>query len=518
MIEGRAITPTPVSAARPCAARAARALQALSALLLAAATLAACRAATTGPAPAAGPPLLSLGTAVGEVTASSAVVWGRCDRPGTFHTRIIPSERSQDTAALAEHDNTAHIVFDKLRAATAYTYRAWCSADGINADGAVTSRAGSFHTAPAADTPAAARIVWGGDLGGQNVCRDAQLGYPIFASLAARKPDLFVALGDMIYADDACEALGRYGNAQVAGPPPAVDQAGFWAHWRYNRTDPGQQALLDTVPMVAVWDDHEIANDAGPHDDSPPFAHGAHLLPPALHAFLDYQPMAPPPDDPTRLYRSLRWGKLVELFILDTRQFRDANDAPDSDAAPKTMLGTAQHAWLEQALVQSDATWKVIVASVPLSIPTGKATARDGFASGGGATGFAREAQSIFALLRAHDIRNSVWITTDVHFATGFVYRPAVDDPSFVSRELITGPLNAGIFPVEAFDPLFHPERLFYYAPPTADSVTSYDQALDWFNYGLLEVFPNGRLSVGIFNGRGQTVYRTTLQPDPPQS
>ncbi|MEO8602127.1 MAG: alkaline phosphatase D family protein [bacterium] len=465
-------------------------------------------------APNLAPPMLSLGTAVGEVTASSVVVWGRCDRPGTLHVRITPGERSLDAEALAAHDGTARVLIDNLRAAQAYTYRAWCSAGGVNDDGAVTSRSGAFRTAPAPDVSVSARIIWSGDLGGQNVCRDATLGYPIFASLLARKPDLFVALGDMIYADDPCTATGRYGNAQIVGPPPATDRAGFWAHWRYNRADPGQQALLGAVPMAAVWDDHEIANDAGPHQDTPAFANGAHLLPPALQAFLDYQPMLPPADDPTRLYRSLRWGKQLELFILDLRQYRDANASADSDAAPKSMLGAAQRAWLEQALIASDATWKVIVASVPLSIPTGAADGRGGFASGGDATGFAHEAASIFETLRAHGIRNHLWITTDVHFATGFVYRPSRADPSFLSREIITGPLNAGVFPTEAVDPTFSPERLFYYAPPSADAITSFSEAQDWFNFGLLEIFDNGRLAIGIFNGRGQAVYRTTLQPE----
>ena len=467
-------------------------------------------------APDLPPPALSLGTAVGEVTATSAVIWGRCDRPAALHARITPGERSLEADALAEHDGTARIVVDDLRPATAYTYRAWCSAGGRNDDGAVTSRAGAFHTAPAPDAVLPVRVVWGGDLGGQNVCRDAALGYPIFYSLAARKADLFVALGDMIYADDVCLATGRYGNAQIEGPPPAVDRAGFWAHWRYNRADPHQQALLAAVPMVAVWDDHEIANDAGPHHDTPPFAHGTHLLPPALQAFLDYQPLVPPANDPTRLYRSLRWGKLLELFILDTRQFRDANGAPDGDAAPKSLLGAAQRAWLEESLVKSDATWKVIVASVPLSIPTGGADARDGFAAGGGATGFAREAASIFETLRAHGVRNHLWITTDVHFATGFAYRPIAADPGFLSHEIITGPLNAGVFPRDDLDPTFRPERLFYYAPPQAHDIASFDEAQDWFNFGLLEVFNNGRLSIGVFNGRGQAVYRTTLTPDPP--
>ena len=62
----------------------------------------------------------------------------------------------------------------------------------------------------------------------------------------------------MIYADNACNALGLYGNAQVPGPGPAADLATFWAHWRYNRADAASQRLLRSTSYVGVWDDHEV--------------------------------------------------------------------------------------------------------------------------------------------------------------------------------------------------------------------------------------------------------------------
>jgi alkaline phosphatase D len=315
----------------------------------------------------------------------------------------------------------------------------------------------------------------------------------------------------MIYADDVCLPLGRYGNTQIVGPLPAQQLDGFRAHWRYNRADASCQRLLATTPYYAVWDDHEIRNDSGPHDDQAWLAPGGHLLPAALQAFLDYQPLIPPASAPTHLYRSVRWGKYVELFVLDTRQYRDPIAALDSEAQPKTMLGAEQMAWLEQALAASDATWKVIVASVPLSIPTGTVTG-DGFADGGTGTGYEREAARIFRALRAGDIRNSLWITTDIHFATGFIYRPFPDDPGWTAYEFTSGPLNAGIFPNQKLDPTFHPERLFLYAPPSPD-IASFDDALGWFNFGLVEVDTAGALTVSIVNGRGETVVQHRLDP-----
>jgi alkaline phosphatase D len=451
-------------------------------------------------------PRLTHGTTVGEVSATAAVVWGRCDRAAALHVRLADIDREGATEVTAATDCTGKIPFDSLQPDTRYVYDAWCGA------GTGYAERGTFRTAPAATTPAPLRFAWGGDVGGQNVCRDRERGYPIFSVLAARGLDFFVGLGDMIYADNPCLPRGRYGNTQIAGPPPAVDLAGFWAHWRYNWSDPAFQQFRRGTPYYGVWDDHEIRDDSGPHDDDTPLAPGVHLLPIALRAFLDYQPLSPPAGAPTRLYRSVRWGRHAEMFLLDTRQYRDALAERDSAAQPKTMLGAEQLAWLEQGLAHSDATWKVIVASVPLSIPTGSA-ARDGFAAGGTGQGYEREAMRLFRALRADGIRNSLWITTDVHFATGFVYHPLADDPTWSTTEFTSGPLNAGVFPRSDLDLTFRPERLFQYGPPTAESIASFDEAIGWFNFGEVDITADGTLTVSIVNGRGDTVFRYLLRP-----
>lgn len=449
-------------------------------------------------------PHLTHGTAVGEVSSTSAVLWGRCDRATALHVLLGGDDKARAIDVSAATDFTGKIGYTTLAPDTSYAYRAWCG------DALAAGAVGDFHTAPAATAPRPLRFVWGGDVGGQNVCRDRSRGYPIFDVIAARRPDFFIGLGDMIYADDACLPLGRYGgNAQIVGPLPAQQLEGFRAHWRYNRADASCQRLLATTPYYAVWDDHEIRNDSGPHDDDAWLAPDGHLLPSALQAFIDYQPLIPPVSAPTRLYRSVRWGKHVELFVLDTRQYRDAIAAPDSAARPKTMLGAEQLAWLEQALAASDATWKVIVASVPLSIPTGTVTG-DSFADGGTGTGYEHEAARIFRTLRADGIRNSLWITTDIHFATGFILRPFPDDLAWTAYEFASGPLNAGVFPHAKLDATFHPERLFFYGPPSPD-IASLDDALGWFNFGLIEVDAAGALSVSIVNGRGETVFQYRL-------
>ncbi len=462
---------------------------------------------------------LTDGIAAGEVTSSTAVVWGRCDQPALLQAVLKAKsggpEQVRQVAVDAGHDFTGKVLFDGLAPATAYEYRVWCHGATASRDGEVAAARGVFRTAPAAEDPRPVRFVWSGDLAGQNACRDAREGYTVLDRVAEQSPDFFIGLGDMIYADDRCAAIGRYGNRQIVGPKtPSLDLAGFWAHWRYNRVDPASQRLLASTAYYGVWDDHEVMSDFGPHHDTLRQAPRRHLLPIGLQAFLDYQPMIPPAAAPKRLYRRIRWGKEVELFFLDTRQYRDANILPDTGLRPKTMLGAAQRQWLIDGLTHSDATWKVVVCSVPLSIPTGnERKGHDGWAAYPGQTGFERELLSILRELELHHVRNQVWITTDVHFATVFRYTPFPEDAGFQLHEFTTGPLNAGVFPRPDLAPTLHPERLFFNGPESADAIKSFDEAKHWFTFSVVDIDEDGDLTLRIVNGVGKTVYRLALEP-----
>jgi alkaline phosphatase D len=452
-------------------------------------------------------PAVTHGVVVGDVTARSAVVWARADREGTLKVHLSGGKHDGvgRINVRAADDYTGQVVLTGLRPDTDYRYR-------------VGTARGSFETAPAADDREDVRLAFGGDVAGQNVCRDMREGFPIMETIRSLRPDVFVGLGDMIYADNACDPVGRYGNAQLPGPGPAADLATFWEHWRYNRADAASQRLLASTSYVGVWDDHEVVNDFGPLSDTrstPPYTPGVHLLPIGLEAFLDYTPIAVAANTPKRLYRSLRWGKHLELFVLDTRQYRDANSASDSADRPKTMLGREQLTWLKESLAGSDATWKVVVSSVPMSIPTGfpPTGGRDGWANFDQTTGFEQELLDIIRFMESEGIVNTVWITTDVHFAEAFRYRPFAANPDFAVYELATGPLNAGIFPIRDYDTTLNPEVLTFFGPPTPEAVTTWDEAKQWFNFGTLEVDRNGRLTAAIVNTAGERQFSLTLAP-----
>jgi len=465
--------------------------------------------------------LVTHGVAAGDVTSDSAVLWARADRGAVLNAVVTGDgqRRVEQLPVRASDDYTGQLVLEDLQPGTTYRYRIWFSL-GLPDVGRGPAVHGSFRTAPADDEAAGVRLAFGGDVSGQNVCRDAVEGLPIMRTIHDWRPDIFVGLGDMIYADNTCEATGRYGNAQVPGTfGPAVDLESFWAHWRYNRADGAQQELLASTSYVGVWDDHEVVNDFGPLHDTratPPYTPGVHLLPIGLDAFLDYTPISIAPNTPKRLYRSLRWGKNLELFVLDNRQYRDANSTADSPDRPKTMLGREQLTWFKEKLSASDATWKVIVSSVPMSIPTGfpAANGRDGWANFDQNTGFEQELLEILRFMQAEGIDNTVWITTDVHFGEVFRYLPFPDDPAFRVHEVVTGPLNAGIFPIPSFDETLNPERLFFFGPETAEAVTSWDEAKRWFNFGALEIDEGGALRLHVIDTGGESQFGLELAPE----
>jgi alkaline phosphatase D len=465
--------------------------------------------ATMPPAPA-----VTHGVAVGDVSSTGAIIWSRCAHPGELHVAVGRDDETAEIAAAApalpERDETAKLSIEGLTPDTLYHYRAWCGAGTFDP----AAVAGTFRTAPDPHAAPAVRFVWGGDLGGQNVCRDRATGYSIFDVIAAQRPDFFVALGDMIYADDACLPLSRYGNAQIPGPPaPALDLPGFWAHWKYNRSDAAFQHFLAATPYYAVWDDHEVMNDFGPHHDVWPGT-AQHLLPIGLAAFLDYNPIAEHSETPHRLYRSVRWGRHLELLLLDTRQYRDPNSATDDTERPKTMLGIEQRTWLEDALHRSDATWKIIVSSVPLAIPTGVSShGHDGWSGFDRPTGFMRELRAILRFIEANGIRNTLWISTDIHFAAVLRSTPFPEDPAFSFYEIDTGPLNAGVFPIDNYDRTLGTTRLFRY-PTSAPNTAGFAQALSWFNFGLAQIDTDGRLTIDIVTGDGKRIYTLSQEPE----
>ena len=430
---------------------------------------------------------------------------------GTLHLVGPDGTRQTITPRKAGRDgsNATRFALSDVAPGTRYTLYygpADAPALGVRAD-ILTPRASTDATP--------ITLQFGGDLGGQNACRDARRGYAVLDAAAARPADAFIALGDMIYADGTCGVDGPFGNAQIPGPTEALAGAGaFAARWRYNLADPAFRRLRHSRLYLATWDDHEIVNDFGPQTAREPDNPGRDLLAAGRDAFIDHAPLPRAPDDPGRIYRKVRFGAHAEVFLLDTRQYRDRNDLNDTGVLPKSLLGAAQRRWLIEGVTASTATWKFIASSVPISIPTGwpPEAGRDGWASGDGDDGFERELYAIFEALGQASVRNLVWLTADVHFATGFALQPLPERPDFVAHEWVVGPLSAGLYPTDAVDPTFRPQRRYLHAPDSPPQ-TLHD-ALRFYNFGELRIAASGTLTLSVVNGHGDTVAQQRLTPD----
>jgi len=375
--------------------------------------------------PAAEPGGAELLLTVGDVTATTALLW--LAAPGASRAELVVEPGPATAGAIRTialgPDGLAVAELSGLDPGHRHRYR-------LHAGGRPVL--GEFVTAPAPDDPAPVRVVWSGDLGARGHCRTPE-GWRVFDAIAERRPDLFLFVGDTLYADHRCG-----GDAIPGADFVARTLEEFRAKHRYNRGDPALQRLLRTTSVSAVWDDHEVRNNFAAATEP--------VAPVGLQAFLDYWPVASPADDPTRLYRRLRWGRLLDVFILDTRQYRSPNGM--RDGAGKTMLGAAQRRWLVDEVTRSPARWKVIVSSVSLSIPKGWPFG-DSWAVQrvlGYETGFATERDVILRELRARGVDELVVLVADLHFGATMTHRPL---PGLTVHELSAGPLAASMPPPE---------------------------------------------------------------------
>jgi alkaline phosphatase D len=420
---------------------------------------------------------------VGEVTDRSAVIWGRGFDAGPLTVEARPQDNgagvTASTRVSREQDFTGKLLLTGLRPATRYLYR--LRHGGVEAGG-------SFATAPRETDPQPVRFLWSGDLGGGNHCRHVRDGYPIFRAMASRNPDFFLFVGDTVYADHRCAGPDRVPGYDFV----ATTLEEFREKHRYNRADPHVQAFFRATSVYAIWDDHEVRNDfAGPREP---------LMPVGRQAFLEYWPILPPAEEPGRLYRRFRSGKLLDLFVLDTRQYRSDNREPDGPG--KTMLGPAQLQWLVDGVTGSDAVWKVVVSSVPLSVPTGR-SARDSWSGSSvrglpeeNPTGFSMERDAILRMLRTQNVKNLIWITADVHHAELIRHRPW---PDFAFYEFIAGPLSASRGRPRTLDATLNPHSLFGMG--------------DTDNFGEVSI-DSGGLTVRIVDAHGAVRVEHTIRPD----
>jgi alkaline phosphatase D len=148
--------------------------------------------------------------------------------------------------------------------------------------------------------------------------------------------------------------------------------------------------------------------------------------------------------------------------MLDMRSYRGPNGAArhDESYGPDThVLGPTQLAWLKHELKNSQATWKILAADLPLGL-----ISYEGIAQGnGGACGRELEIADLLSFIRRAGIHNTVWITADVHYTAAHYYDPnrAVFQDFAPFWEFVSGPLHAGTWTPSDLDNTFGPQLMY---------------------------------------------------------
>jgi len=480
-------------------------------------------------------PATPAGVAAGDVGGGRAVIWSRSDRAARMFVEYATTEsfanprRVRGPAALDTSDFTCRTVLTDLPAGQRIFYRVlFQDLSDLHTWSDPTS--GSFSTP--ATTPKNVRIAWSADTVGQGwgINRDWG-GLKMYETMRRAQPDLFMNLGDTIYADQPLSAEvtlddgTTWKNVVTEAKSKVAQTLGdFRGCHQYNLSDDHMRRFIAEVPQIAMWDDHEVRDNwywerRQDADQRYEVKSVALLAARGRQAFFEYNPLPLVGDDPERVYRSIPLGPLVDVFALDMRSYKGANSPNrQTTLAPSAAIfGPSQLAWLKKSLTSSRATWKIVAADLPLGL-----VVRDGetdyeaVANGdpGAPLGRELELADLLRHLQAHRVRNVVWITADVHYCAAHYYDPAKAkftefDPFW---EFVAGPLNAGTFGPNTLDATFGPEVKFTGVP--AGMKPNRPPSAGYQFFGTLSADARTKaLTVELHNIAGQSLYKVELPP-----
>ncbi len=292
------------------------------------------------------------------------VAWRLSDRDD--FSRTVQSGR---VVAGPQRDHTVKVIVSGLEPGRTWYYRFEADGEG--------SAVGRTRTLPVASPGSLELAVVS--------CSNYPAGYfNVYADVAAA-PGLaaVVHLGDYLYE----YAMGEYGtnHAEALGrvPDPEYETLTLDDYRRRHaqyKTDPSSQAMHARLPLIPIWDDHELANDAwmgGAENHQAGEGDWETRRAAALRAYEEWMPVTPFDAMPPQRYRRFPFGDLADLLLLDTRvagrtqQASSPRSADDVDrlraelASPgRELLGGAQERWLAERIRESRASWQLLAQQV----------------------------------------------------------------------------------------------------------------------------------------------------------
>ena len=387
-------------------------------------------APTTSPVPQvalSGDPF-TLGVASGDPTTESVILWTRLAidalNGGGMPDEDIDvlrevSSTDQFTDIIASGVATAETRFGHAlhvdvplptqQSVVSYRFRV----------GDYTSPVGQTRLAAPADSVEPVRIATAS-------CQNYTAGfYTAYDDMVQQAPDLVVFLGDYIY-EGGVGTLGD-NTVRLHNSDEITDLNAYRNRYALYKTDPLLQAAHAICPWVVTWDDHEVENNyanLSPQDvvDTAGFAERRAT---AYQVWWEHMPVRldPPVDQNFTIYRQVQWGGLVNMLVLDGRQYR--NDQACGDAVlqvtpaceeallpDRTMLGTQQETWVTENAV-SDSTWTVLAnQTVMTDIRLGAAILNyDQW------DGYAPSRDRLLEAVDTAQAKNLIVLTGDIHLA-----------------------------------------------------------------------------------------------------
>jgi alkaline phosphatase D len=490
------------------------------------------QAPAIGSSPRVGAPC---GVAAGDVGAGRAVIWSRADRAARMFVEYATTEsfserrRVRGPAALETSDFTCRTVLTDLPAGQRIFYRVLFQ-DLSDLRTWSEPATGSFTTP--GTTPRNVTVAWSADTVGQGWGINSDWGgLKMYDTMRQAQPDVFINVGDTIYADQPVQSEVALGDGRIwknvvteAKSRVAQTLDDFRGCHQYNLTDEHMRRFIAEVPQIVMWDDHEVRDNwywerRQDADARYEVKSVALLASRGRQAFFEYNPLPLVGDDPERVYRSIPLGPLVEVFALDMRTYKGAN-SPNRQTTldgSSAIFGPAQLEWLKNGLTRSRATWKIVAADLPLGLVVRDgATDFEAVANGDPGPPLGRELElaDLLRHLKAHHVRNVVWITADVHYCAAHHYDPTRAtftefDPFW---EFVAGPLNNGPFGPNPPSRTFAPEGRFTSIPEGMKPNRPPSEGLQFFGT-LMADATHRTLTVQLLNVAGQSLYKVELAP-----
>ncbi|PIE09811.1 MAG: alkaline phosphatase [Rhodobacterales bacterium] len=486
---------------------------------------------------AAARPVFTHGVQSGDVDAASGMIWTRTDRPARVAMEIATTESFDDARQLASMDALDSSDFavkrlvQGLPADQQIFYR--MTATDLHDTNAVSEPIiGQFRTAPS--TKRDIRFVWSGDTAGQGWGINEE-GMKTYATMAQHQPDFFIHSGDTVYADGPMKSevetdYGLWKNVVLTEEKTKVAETldEYRGQWKYNMMDEHVRALSAICPTFFQWDDHEVVNnwsgskDLGA-DDRYTEKSVALLAARAGRAFHEMTPIRYTPAEPGRVYRKIAYGPSLDVFFLDLRSYRGPNhDSMETELTTDArVLGAEQMEWLKRELKASNATWKVIACDMPIGLIVWdnwkEQAGAEAVAQGdhGAPKGRELEFAELLQFMKSEGIKNTVWLTADVHYTAAHHYSP--DRAQFQEFdpfwEFVSGPLHAGTFGPNALDGTFGPEVRFVKAPEDGKANLPPSAGLQFF--GLVDIDgETEQMKVRLMDSGDTELWSITLDPE----